>query len=155
MTNNELMISDVARVDLVEDLKNPGAKMYTSIENDGTRETQIQIYNAINNVDKNIAECIGEVIECVNVVAHPVELVDEETGELKEVLRTILIAKDGTTYGAVSQGVASSLSKIFSIVGVPEGKAWEKNPVFMKFKQVKTRKGNNFATTIELVSGKK
>lgn len=148
---NEVMTNDVAKVDLIEDLKNPDSKFYCSIANDGTRKSQIAIYNAINSADEQVADHIGEVLEVVNVIAHPVEIPDEETGEIVECLRTVLITKDGKSYTATSQGIANSLSRIFSLVGMPDNGAWVKEPVKMKIKQVKTRNGNNKVNTIELV----
>lgn len=150
---NELVVAvnDVASVDLVEQLKNPTAKMYCSIQDDGTRKSKIDMFNAINGADHAIADHIGEVLEVVDVVAHPVELVDEVTGEAFQALRTVLIDKSGKSYVAVSQGITSALSKIFSIVGMPDNKAWHEEPVKMKIKQVKTRNGNNKVNTIELV----
>lgn len=154
MENNKqevVLAQDVARVDLVEQLKNPNGQFYCSIKDDGTRKTKVAIFNAVNGADDSIADHIGEVIEVVNVVAHPVELLDEETGEVVNALRTVLIDKNGKTYTAVSQGITSALSKIFSIIGTPEDGAWEKEPVKMKIRQVKTRNGNNKVNTIELV----
>ena len=151
MENNLVVANDVAKVDLVEQLKNPGGKMYCSIENDGTRASKIRIFNAVNNANESIADHIGEVLEVVDVVAHPVELVDENTGEVVDALRTVLIDKTGKSYVAVSQGIASAISKVFSIVGMPDGGAWVKEPVKMKIKQVNTRNGMNKVLTIELV----
>lgn len=154
MENNKqevVLAQDVARVDLVEQLKNPNGQFYCSIKDDGSRKTKVAIFNAVNGADDSIADHIGEVIEVVNVVAHPVELLDEVTGEVVNALRTVLIDKNGKTYTAVSQGITSALSKIFSIIGTPEDGAWEKEPVKMKIRQVKTRNGNNKVNTIELV----
>lgn len=148
---NELMMNDVASIDLVEQLKNPGAGFYSSITDDGTRKSKIAIFNAVNGADESVADHIGEVLDIVNVVAHPVELTDEETGEIINCLRTVLVDKNGKTYTAVSQGITSALAKVFTIVGTPDGGAWEKEPVRMKIKQVKTRNGNNKVNTIELV----
>ena len=147
----ELVVQDVATVDLVEQLKNPGQSFYCSIHNDGSRKAAIQIYNAVNSADEQLADHINETLEVVNVVAHPVTLVDEQTGEVVNALRTILVTKDGKAFSAVSQGITSALSRIFSIVGMPDGGAWEKEPVKMKIKQVKTRNGVNKVNTIELV----
>jgi hypothetical protein len=155
MTNEqktELMVAqDIASVDLVEQLKNPNGQFYCSIKDDGSRKTKVAIFNAVNGADEQIADHIGEVIEVVNVVAHPVRLADEVTGEIVDALRTVLIDKNGKSYTAVSQGITSALSKIFSIIGTPENGAWEKEPVKMKIRQVKTRNGNNKVNTIELV----
>ena len=142
---------DIASVALVEQLKNPMNEFYCSIPNDGTRKSAIKIYNAINSADEQLADHINEVIDIVNVVAHPVELVDENNGEIFTALRTILISKDGTAYAAVSSGITNSLAKIFAIVGMPDNGAWEKEPIKIKVKQVQTRNGNNKVNTIELV----
>lgn len=146
---NEVMVMDnVASVDLVEQLKNPNGKFYCSIKDDGKRASKVAIYNAINSADESLADHIGEVLEIVDVVAHPVSLTDEETGEIFESLRTVLIDKNGKSYTAVSEGITNSLSRIFSIVGEP---TWKDDPVKMKIKQIKTRNGNNKVNTIELV----
>lgn len=149
--NAVMVMSDVASVELVDQLKNPGSQFYSSITDDGSRKSKVAIYNAVNGADEKIADHINEVLEIVNVVAHPVTLPDEVTGEVMTVLRTVLIDKNGKTYTAVSQGITSSLGRIFDIIGSPDGGAWEKEPVKMKIKQVATRNGTNKVNTIELV----
>ena len=142
---------DFSSVDLLNELKNPSGAMFCSIKDDGSRESKVAIFNAINRADKNVSEHLNEVLNIINVVAHPITLTDEETGEIVTCLRTVFITDKGENYVAVSGGVASALSRIFSIVGSPENGAWEKEPVKMKFKQVNTRNGKNKVTTIELV----
>lgn len=151
MENTNLVSNDVASLDLIEQLKNPAGQFYCSVVNDGTRKSKIAIFNAINSADESLADHIGEVIEVVDVIAHPVELVNEETGEIIQALRTVLITKEGKSYTAVSQGITSALGRIFSIIGSPDAGAWKDEPVKMKIKQVKTRNGNNKVNTIELV----
>ena len=150
-TGLQVVQSEIASVDLVEQLKNPNGQFYCSIQNDGTRKSAIAIYNAVMNADKRVESAINMTLEVINVVAHPVTLTDENTGEIITALRTVLVTKDGTGYEAVSQGITNALSRIFSIVGMPDGGAWEKEPVKMKIKQVQTRNGNNKIMTIELV----
>lgn len=148
---NELMIvqkNDIASVDLIGELKNPDSVFYCSIKDDGTRKSKIAIYNAINTKDEQLSDHIGEVLEITDVVAHPVRLVNSETGEIVNALRTVLIDTKGVRYGAVSQGITSSLQKIFAIIGMP---SWADEPVKMKVKQVKTNNGVNKVNTIELI----
>lgn len=149
-TKNEMMVArnDVASVDLVEQLKNPAGSFFCSIVDDGSRKSKVSIYNAVNGADEKLANHIGEVLEVVDVVAHPVTLTDEETGEIFEALRTVLVTKDGKAYTAVSQGITNALARIFSIVGMP---SWKEEPVKMKIKQIATGNGNNKVNTIELV----
>ena len=139
---------DVASVGLVSQLQHPDEQFYCSIKDDGTRASKVAIYNALNNADESLNDHIGEVLEVVDVVAYPVALVDEETGEMVNALRTVLVTKDGKAYSAVSQGITNSLARIFNIVGMP---SWVDEPVKMKIKQVKTRNGNNKVNVIELV----
>lgn len=158
MNNNETMNenttvmtvnhSDLSTVDMLSDLKNPESAFFCSIIDDGTRKSKIAIYNAVNTQDTQLADHIGEVLEIVDVVAHPVRLTDTETGEITDALRTVLIDSKGVKYGAVSAGITSSLQKIFAIVGMP---SWVGEPVKMRVKQVKTNNGVNKVNTIELV----
>lgn len=139
---------DIASVDLIEQLKNPDSSFFCSIVDDGTRKSKVAIYNAVNSQEEHISDHIGEVIEAVDVVAHPVTLTDPDTGEITTALRTVIIDVKGVKYDAVSTGITSSLQKIFAIVGMP---TWMDEPVKMKFKQVKTSNGMNKVNTIELV----
>lgn len=148
---NNLIVNDVAQVNLVEQLQQPSNSFYCSIKDDGTRKSKVAIYNAVNNAEESLNDHIGEVLEIVNVVAFPVDLLDEETGEMIQALQTVLVAKDGKTYKATSQGITNSIVRIFSIVGKPDNGAWEKEPIKIKVKQVKTRNGNNKVNIIELV----
>lgn len=150
---NEMVVArqDIAGVSLLDQFKDPAGNFYCSIADNGTRASKVAIFNAINGADENLADHINEVLEITHVVAHPVTLTDEETGEVITALRTVLIDKNGKAYQAVSGGVANALSRIISIIGEPKGDAWVKEPVKMRVKQVKTRNGNNKVNTIELV----
>ena len=149
-TNNEMMVinrADIAIPADLDNLMNPGAAFLCSIPNDGSRAAAVAIYNAVNNKGESLADHKNEVLEIVNVAAHPVNLIDENTGELVEALRVVLIDKNGNNYDAVSQGIVSSLQKIFAIVGPAP---YLEEPLKIKVIEQKTRKG--FRTnTIELV----
>lgn len=119
-----------------------------SVADDGTRKSKIVIYNAISNPQHNLAELINSEIAIVDVIVHDVELVDDETGELVQTKRVILIDVKGETYVAVSQGIVNSIYKLMAIIGQP---SWKDEPVIVKVKQVKTRNGNNKVLTLELI----
>ena len=146
--NNELLKNDMATPNSLSILMNPNDEFYCSIEDNGSRQSKIAIYNAINNVDDEVANHINETFEIVDVAAHHVTIIDETTGEEINAVRVILIDKNGVSYSATSQGIFNSLTKIFGIVGMP---SWKDEPVKMKFKQVKTRNNNNKVNVIELV----
>ena len=151
MNNNEVMVvnkADLASVDMMNMLQNPGENFLCSIQDDGTRASKVKIYNAINGAENSLTDFIGKPLEIVDVVAHPVQLMDEETGEVVNTVRVVLIDKNGVGYSAVSQGVVNSLARIFQIVGMP---SWKNEPVKMEVRQIKTRNGNNKVNTLVLL----
>lgn len=131
------------------ELMNPAtSQMFCTLVDDGTPKSKAKIYNAINNPDKKLSDVIGETIELKDIVAHMIELVDEETGEYLQTLRTVLIDSKGVSYEAVSGGVANAVSRLIQIYGQPN--TWTE-PVKVKARQKATRNGNNKVTTLEVV----
>lgn len=120
--------------------------MFSSIVQDGSRETAIKQYSAVSDAENAISEHIGEVIEIEHMVAHSIKMQDDQTGETIEALRVVLITPEGEGYHSVAQGVVSSLQRIIGIVGqAPWTPALRVVPV-----EKKTRKG--FKTlTLKLV----
>lgn len=149
--SNEVMVinrNDIASVDMMNMLQNPGDTFMCSIKDDGTRASKVKIYNAINGAEASLTDYIGKPLEIVDVVAHPIRIADEVTGEIIDTVRVVLIDKNGVGYTAVSQGIVNSLARIFQIVGMP---SWIDEPVKMEVKQVKTRNGNNKVNTLVLL----
>ncbi|MGG1343891.1 hypothetical protein ABE244_25705 [Bacillus toyonensis] len=152
MTNNKEVVTN--EVTVVEEQVNPfdvvkaenvspsifentNQLFFSSIQNDGSRESQIKIYNAVSDAENSLVDHVGEVLEITDMVAHTITLEDEVSKEDVEALRVVLIAKDGTAYHAISQGVVSSLQRIIAIVGqAPWNPALQVVPV-----EKKTRKG--------------
>lgn len=148
--NTEIMTinkADIPAPNQLDKFTNAEASFFCSIKADGTRKSAIAIYNAINNKGESLDDHMGKVLEIVHVAAHPVSLTDEKTGEVVDTIRTVLVDKNGVNYDAVSEGVASSLQKIFAIVGMPP---WIDEPLKIKVVQQKTRAGYK-TNTIELV----
>lgn len=144
---NEIMTinpNDLATPSLVSALQNPGTQMFCSIRDDGSRSSKAKIYNAVNGAAEQLSDHINETLSIKDVVAHEIMLPDMQTGEVTNCLRTVLIAEDGTAYQAVSQGVVSSLSKIFAIVGMP---TWDE-PVHLTPMNVKTKQGFKVLTLV-------
>jgi len=75
---------------------------------------------------------------------HRIRLVDPQTGEETEPIRTVLFTGEGKIYHFVSDGVAKSLAKIISAFGVGPYHP----PISVTVGQIKTRKG--FKTTVLL-----
>ena len=132
----------------VAELANPvESAMYCSIKSDGSMKSKADIFNAVNSPDRKLSEFIGETINLKDIVAHPIQLIDENTGELLDALRVVLIAEDGTSYEAVSNGVANAVNRILQIFGQPD--TWE-TPIKVKAVQKQTRNGNNKVTTLKI-----
>lgn len=132
----------------VNSLADPGqSQMYCSIKDDGTMESKARIFNSINSPDKRISDCIGETISLANIVAHPIQLVDENSGELVETMRMVLVDDKGTSYEAVSTGIVNAVARILQIFGQPE--TWN-GPIKVKPVQKGTRNGNNKVTTLKV-----
>lgn len=110
-------------------------RLWTTIPNDGSRESAAKIANAMDEAE-SLRDHMGEVLEIENVLLHDVTL-EGENGEEIPAVRTVLIGADGTCYAAVSNGVISSLQKIFALVGVGP---WTP-PLKVVAKEVNTRKG--------------
>ena len=132
----------------VSSLSDPGAsQMYCSIRDDGTMQSKARIFNSINSPDKRISDCIGETISLANIVAHPIQLVDENSGELIETMRMVLVDDQGVSYEAVSTGIVNAVSRILQIFGQPD--TWTA-PIKVKPVQKGTRNGNNKVTTLKV-----
>lgn len=110
-----------------------------------TRAEKVKLYNAITNPEERLGDHINTAINVKDVLIEVIELVQEETGELQPVPRTILIAEDGTTYVAVSIGIFQAVKRVINLFGEP---TW-KEPVEMKIKQI--TKGDRKMLTLELV----
>ena len=132
----------------VSSLADPGqSQMYCSIRDDGTMKSKARIFNSINSPDKRISDCIGETISLANIVAHPIQLVDENSGELIETMRMVLVDDQGTSYEAVSTGIVNAVARILQIFGQPD--TWTA-PIKVKPVQKGTRNGNNKVTTLKV-----
>lgn len=67
------------------------------------------VLNARMGDPQGAEEFINTVIEIQHVVMHPVELLQEATGEVVHEVRTILIDKDGGAVSFVSRGIVNDL----------------------------------------------
>lgn len=90
------------------------------------------LYKAMNSPDDGIANHINETIDIRNIFIQPVELPNEETGELLVQPRIVIFDNDGKTYATVSKGIYNALKSMCAIVGTPE--TW-KAPVTVKVTQ--------------------
>lgn len=130
MAENELM-------NVTQQLGADQTGMYCSIQG-ASMEAKKAVFNASNNPDHRIADYINKKIVVRDVLAERIDLADEETGEVHEGVRVVLIDKDGKSYQAVSTGIYSALRRAVAIFGEP---TWEEGiPIIIK--QVQVGKGS-------------
>lgn len=88
-----------------------------------TEEELTELYNATQECDVKLNDVVGSQIEIrdVYIEERPFNMVDEETGEIKEgsKYRTILFGTDGKTYVAGAYGIFNSISQIMGMFGKP------------------------------------
>lgn len=91
--------------------------MICSIVNDGDRDAQSRIFNAMNDPDHRIADFINKEISVQDVLIEIRDILNDETGEIVKVPRVVLISPDGTSYQATSVGIFGSVKNAFHAFG--------------------------------------
>lgn len=105
------------------------------------------LFNAMNNPEKRIGDCINETIVIRDVFCEVVQCVNRDTGETNMCPRVVIIDDKGVGYQAVSVGIFSALKKIFVVKGgLPD--TWKK-PVKVKVQQI--TKGDRKMLTFNMV----
>lgn len=89
---------------------------------------------------------IGTVIEMSRVLVHPVQIMDEKTGELHNCLRTVIVQSNGELVAFVSQGIIKSLS----LISMMEGRGPWSPPLLVKLRQIPV-KGAKRMYTLDLI----
>lgn len=110
-----------------------------------TDEEKAKLFNAMNNPEKRLADCINMKIKAKDLYIEVVNCTNEETGEVTACPRIVIIDDKGVAYQAVSIGIYSALKKVIQVFGAP---TWVK-PVTLEVKQV--TKGNRKMLTLNVV----
>lgn len=97
-----------------------------------TDEEKANLFNAINNPEKRLSDCINMKIRAKDLFIEVVNCTNEETGEVTACPRIVIIDDKGVSYQAVSLGIYSALKKVIQIFGAP---TWEK-AIVLEVKQV-------------------
>ena len=121
---------------LAADLVSGGQGMWTSLDKTKAADQAIMI-KCLGTADKRSDDVINQILNVRHILAHNVEMVNSQTGEVMQSVRIVLVTTDGETIGTVSKGIYSSLQSITSIVGVPP---WE-NGIRLRIKPQTTRNG--------------
>jgi len=97
-----------------------------------------RVFELIQTSDGALSDLIGKEVSVQHIVAHSVEIVDKETGEVKDEDRIVLVTPEGESFSCVSAGVRRSLQQIMALTNsMPP---W--NPAMvLKVQQKNTRAG--------------
>lgn len=107
-------------------------------------EEKADLFNAINNPEKRLADCINMTINAKDLFIEVVDCTNEETGEITACPRIVIVDDKKVSYQCVSVGIYSALKKIIQIYGAP---TWE-TPIKMVVKQI--TKGNRKMLTLNV-----
>lgn len=111
-----------------------------------TKEEKVAMANAMSTTTGQFSDIINTEILLINYFVERKQITDDETGELRSVVRSVLIDSNGMSYNTLSSGIATSLKSIIAVFG--PASAWEE-PMRVKVKQVQSGKGRMY--TLELI----
>ena len=97
-----------------------------------TDDEKASLFNAINNPEKRLSDCINMKIRAKDLFIEVVNCTNEETGEVTACPRIVIIDDKGVSYQAVSLGIYSALKKVIQIFGAPTCD----KPIVLEVKQV-------------------
>lgn len=95
----------------------PGTALCSIQPEPGNREQAKMVYNALNNPTNKLRDFVNKKILVENVLIEINDILNEDTGEIDRVPRTVLISPDGTSYQATSKGVFTSIKNAYQALG--------------------------------------
>lgn len=127
-----------------------GAMVTSLCANPNDRKASVRVFNAMNNPTDRVANHINETIEVQDYLIEMMEIEDTDAygnalGSYSVVPRVVLVAPDGTSYQAVSYGIANAVRNVVVVCG---DAPWQP-PVQLKIKQVPTKRGSML--TVDMV----
>lgn len=151
MESNEIMEQEQTAITVNNVTSSKAGTMVTSLRaNPNDREASVRIFNAMNNPNERVSNHINEVIEVQDYLIEMSEIEDTDAygnglGSYSTVPRVVLVAPDGTSYQAVSYGIANAVRNVCIVCG---SAPWVP-AVKLKIKQVPTKRGSML--TVDMV----
>ena len=138
-------VTAIEKVNLSQELSENATSVYCSVQG-GDRKTKALVYNASNNPEHKVADFINKIINVKDVLVEIIQVENEETGEVEEAPRVVLIDDKGAAYQAVSAGMFSAVKKAIQIFGQP---TWDE-PLPMLIKQISVKRGSMLTAEVKL-----
>ncbi len=95
----------------------PGTALCSIVPEAGNKEQAKAVYNAMNNPTHRLRDFVNKKILVENVLIEVNDILNEDSGEVDRVPRTVLISPDGTSYQATSKGVFTSIKNAYQAFG--------------------------------------
>lgn len=109
------------RMDIAADLTT-GKSAYCTMQA-ADNKSKVTLYNACTNPAK-ISDMINKRIKVLHIYAEIIQVMSEQTGEMVNVPRVILIDEQGKGYQAVSIGIYNAIQRMIALFGNPAD--WDK-----------------------------
>lgn len=84
-----------------------------------TIEDKKKLFKVATAPDHNVAEYIGKSIKIKDVYAEVVHMTNQETGEITDGIRMVIIDDKGESYQCVSSGMWNAFARMRAIFGDP------------------------------------
>ena len=110
------------------------------------KKAKATLFNATGNPDK-ITTMIGKTIDLLHFYVEIIQTVSEQTGEIVNVPRVVLIDKSGKGYQAVSIGMYNAIKRIVSMYGMPD--TWDE-PLTVEVQQIEVKNGRTFNLIVKV-----
>jgi hypothetical protein len=112
---------DSAVQDAIDAIRSGQALAYSSIT--GTDyAAKLSILTAVTDSEP-FADNLGKTIQLKDIIIQVIPMTDEQTGEVVDQPRILLLDDEGTAYHAISSALLRSLNNIIGIMGEPS--TWE------------------------------
>lgn len=95
----------------------PGTMLCSIKAEPGDKVQAKIVYNAMNNPTHKLADFINKKIVVENILIEVNDIMNDDTGDIDRVPRTVLISPDGTSYRATSKGVFNSIRNAYMAFG--------------------------------------
>lgn len=101
---------------------------------------KVTLFNACSNPEK-ISSMIGKQIKMIHFFVEVIQTVSEQSGELVNVPRVVIIDEKGKGYQGVSIGLYNSVKRVVAMFGLPE--TWDKAHT-VEVQQIELKSGRTF-----------
>jgi len=127
---------------MLEEMSGAAAKFFTTLPQE-TPLDKAKLMNCLQAPDFKTDEIIGKTFMLKNFIAQNITMVNEETGEITDATRLVLISEKGKSVVAVSKGLFNSVKMLIQIFGLPGNGGWKESiPVMLA--QLTVKKGRTF-----------